>query len=56
MKCKHHDTEMSWCMICHLESVGLDYNKLKHDFIKSGESDYFMRKFQKKKNNGDYDE
>ena len=43
-------------MICHLESVGLDYNKLKHDFIKSGESDYFMRKFQKKKNNGDYDE
>ena len=55
MKCKHHDHEMSWCLICYCESVGLDYYKLKDDYIKSGESDYFMRKFQEKKKNGDYD-
>tara|TARA_R100001086_G_scaffold211593_1_gene127595 strand:+ start:34 stop:204 length:171 start_codon:yes stop_codon:yes gene_type:complete len=55
MICKHHADEMSWCMICWLESIGLDYDKLKYDFIKSSESDYFMQKFQKKKDNGNYD-
>ena len=55
MICKHHADEMSWCMICWLESIGLYYDKLKYDFIKAGESDYFMQKFQKKKDNGDYD-
>ena len=46
---------MAWCMICWLESLELDHNKVKHDLIKAFESDYFMRKFQKKKKNGDYD-
>ena len=62
MICKHHEDngkedfmDMAWCMICWLESIGLDYDKLKADFIKAGESDYFMQKFQKKKDNGDYD-
>ena len=43
-------------MICYCESIGLDYYKLKDDYLKTiGTSYYFMRKFQKKKENGDYD-
>ena len=39
MICKHHEDNMAWCMICWLESIGLDYDKLKDDFIKAGKSD-----------------
>jgi len=56
MICKHHKHDISWCMICYYESIGLDYYKLKDDYLKTiGTSYHFMRKFQKKKKNGDYD-